>query len=474
MTPNPANYKATLLNQMFRSPVVILSNSFNYSSSKKRFEMMKTIKISPYRKLKVLFVLPVFAIVFYAFATPEYRYAPADNNSAGPLTIYEPSIIIQNMVKGIVLNEEGKPIEGVNITTTTGVPGEGFVATTDSDGRFVIKVEPPDASLRFFGRGYKPITLKPVYSSEMTVRMEKDPEYKAPVIRPEPLIVVDDVISDKKSSEVFKEVRDEIGLQKVLSPKESVEKYGEKGKNGVIEITTRKRAAELGIKIPFRRRNPEDFPTFQGKPQSGFTGWVVSKIIYPPEAQNKKVEGWVSVNFTIEKDGTVSNVIAANPVIPILSEEVAKVVSSSPRWEPPANPDAIDKPFSTSVTLRFKLPDQILTELRFVVVDEMPMYPGGSEALLKFIKGNLKYPETAKADSIEGSVILRFIINTEGNIEGISVMKGVHPLLDAEAMRLVGTMPSFKPGRQDDKAVNVWYMLPVTFSLSQEDLPPKQ
>src|SRR5664280_1809865 len=78
-TASPANYRAALLNQLFDSPVISLSNSFNYSLNKKRFDMMKKIITSPYRKLKVLLVLPIFAIVFYAFATPEYHYAPTAN-----------------------------------------------------------------------------------------------------------------------------------------------------------------------------------------------------------------------------------------------------------------------------------------------------------------------------------------------------------------------------------------------------------
>ena len=73
-TTDPAIYRATLLNQIVGSRVVSLANSFNYSLSKKRFEMMKNIITSPYRKIKVLLILPVFAIVLYAFAKPEYSY----------------------------------------------------------------------------------------------------------------------------------------------------------------------------------------------------------------------------------------------------------------------------------------------------------------------------------------------------------------------------------------------------------------
>ena len=81
-TSDPAIYRATLLNQLVGAPVVSLANSFNYSLNKKRFNMMKNIISSPYRKMKILLILPVFAIVFYAFAKPDYRYKYADESKS--------------------------------------------------------------------------------------------------------------------------------------------------------------------------------------------------------------------------------------------------------------------------------------------------------------------------------------------------------------------------------------------------------
>ena len=140
------------------------------------------------------------------------------------------------------------------------------------------------------------------------------------------------------------------------------------------------------------------------------------------------------------------------------------MIKAAPKWDPPKNP-AVDMPFSSSVNIGFKLPDQIVKEEPFVVVEEMPMYPGGEGELLKFIAENTKYPEAAKAEKIQGKVIIRFIVNTEGNTEGISVLKGVHPLLDAEAVRVVSMLSGFKPGMQGGKAVPVWYMVPINFAL---------
>jgi len=104
-------------------------------------------------------------------------------------------------------------------------------------------------------------------------------------------------------------------------------------------------------------------------------------------------------------------------------------------------------------------------EVPFVVVEEMPMYPGGDVELLKFIGEHTNYPEVAKENNIQGRVIVRFCVTAKGGVSQVSILKGVDPELDAEAIRVVNTLPAFKPGKQGGKPVPVWYMVPITFTL---------
>ena len=551
-TANPAVYKAVLVNQLFGSQVISFSNSFNYSLNKQRFDMMKKIVTSPYRKMKMLLVLPVFAIVFYAFATPEYNYnTPADNtknivqadpsgtdtiqdqqkskvkirnsdgSQANPLVVIDgdkskkgveeidPSTIAsmtvlkeeaatkkygeegkdgvieittinkaagiqstvsqspgnQKTVKGIVLKEDGQPLENANIMST-GASGNASSVTSGRDGRFELNNVQPDASLMFFCQGYKGLTLKADFTREMSVKMEKDPDFKGTqVTRQTPLVVIDGEITDKNYMTAPRELGYELAIVKQVFGKEATDKYGEKGANGIMELTTRKKALELGLKPEmFPRLTPDDYPTFQNQKWTSFRGWLAENVKYPAEATAQKIEGWVWINFTVELDGSISNPTAFGAANPVLSNEVIRVIKSAPKWDPPKNP-AVDIPFISSVNIGFKLPDQIVKEEPFVVVEEMPMYPGGEGELLKFIAENTKYPEAAKAEKIQGKVIIRFIVNAEGNTEGISVLKGVHPLLDAEAVRVVSMLSGFKPGMQGGKAVPVWYMVPINFAL---------
>jgi len=101
----------------------------------------------------------------------------------------------------------------------------------------------------------------------------------------------------------------------------------------------------------------------------------------------------------------------------------------------------------------------------FVVVEEMPMFPGGDAALLAYIGEHTQYPEVAKENNIQGRVIVRFCVTSKGGVDKVSILKGVDPELDKEAMRVVSTLPAFKPGKQGGKPVPVWYMVPITFTL---------
>jgi TonB family protein len=109
---------------------------------------------------------------------------------------------------------------------------------------------------------------------------------------------------------------------------------------------------------------------------------------------------------------------------------------------------------------------QITDEDVFVVVEELPEFPGGGKpALAAWITQNIKYPAEAVKDKITGKVFVDFIVNSKGKIINIQVDKPVNPLLDAEAKRVVSSMPDWKPGTQAGKTVPVQMMVPVEFKL---------
>lgn len=101
----------------------------------------------------------------------------------------------------------------------------------------------------------------------------------------------------------------------------------------------------------------------------------------------------------------------------------------------------------------------------FTVVEEMPEFPGGMNELLKYLAKSIKYPVIAQENGIQGRVICAFVVNRDGSIVDAEVLRGVDPSLDKEALRVIMSMPKWKPGKQRGKPVRVKYTVPVTFRL---------
>ena len=101
----------------------------------------------------------------------------------------------------------------------------------------------------------------------------------------------------------------------------------------------------------------------------------------------------------------------------------------------------------------------------FQVVEEMPEFPGGMGECMKFLGKNIKYPTISQENGVQGRVIVQFVVNRDGSIVDPVVVRGVDPYLDKEALRVIATMPKWKPGKQRGKAVRVKYTVPVMFRL---------
>jgi TonB family protein len=397
-TSDPAIYRAALLNQMVGSPVVSLVNSFNYSLNKKRFNMMKNIISSPYRKMKILFILPVFAIMFYAFARPDYKYKYADGNSGNNVS---GTSLQEKSVRGKVVQNDGTPLPGATII----VKGTTAGTSADAKGSFKIDNVPDDGLLTVSFVGFKPKVLKPVFTSEMTINMVKDtvkylnsnistpppppppppdnvgnsstpPPPPPPSefnVRPidakdgkTPLIVVDGVVKDNDVNKIDPET---IASITVLKDESAINKYGEKAKNGAIEVTTKN----------YNSSKTED---------------KLSEV---------KVTG-----------------------------------------------------YST---------DQKVVKGEYVVVEVLPEFPGGKDAMEAWIVANVKYPGEAVKGKITGKVFVDFVVTGKGKIKNVVVSRPVSPLLDAEAVRVISSMPDWKPGSQAGKQVAVQLQVPVEFKL---------
>ena len=116
-------------------------------------------------------------------------------------------------------------------------------------------------------------------------------------------------------------------------------------------------------------------------------------------------------------------------------------------------------------TMEDKTIDDVADEEIFTIVDQMPEYPGGEEALNKYISENIQYPVQASEEFIEGKVFVSFIILPNGNVDHVKVIKGIGGGCDEEAVRVISEMPNWSPGYKEGVAVKVEYTLPIIFAL---------
>ncbi len=106
-------------------------------------------------------------------------------------------------------------------------------------------------------------------------------------------------------------------------------------------------------------------------------------------------------------------------------------------------------------------------------VDQMPQFPGGEAGLMRYLQSNINYPANAAMNNIGGRVILQFVVEKDGHIGEVKVVRSIDPEIDAEAVRVVKSLPDFIPGRQDGEPVAVWYTIPVSFKVQSEPAKPE-
>ena len=209
----------------------------------------------------------------------------------------------------------------------------------------------------------------------------------------------------------------------------------------------------------------EKMPSFPGG-DAELLKYIATNIKYPKESQDNGEQGRVICSFIVGRDGSVNNPEVLRGVTPLLNEEAVRVINTMPRWNPGMQRGkAVAVKYTVPITFRVKSPVEEAKEETLTVVDVMPQYPGGDRELLKFIAQSIKYPTDAQEAGVQGRVICSFVVDKKGNIVEPKIIRGIDPSLDAEALRVIGMMPRWTPGRQDGKAVRVLYTVPITFRL---------
>ena len=155
------------------------------------------------------------------------------------------------------------------------------------------------------------------------------------------------------------------------------------------------------------------------------------------------------------------------PPAPAKVAEVITIIEDDSDFNEDFNVDDVEATQETMIAF-IERPDEAEeneTEI-FITAEVMPTFPGGLAALYKHIAANVKYPESARENSLSGKVYVQFVINQKGEVENAVIYRGIDPLLDREAIRVVQSLPRWNPGTQRGKPVKVQFTMPINFQLN--------
>ena len=215
--------------------------------------------------------------------------------------------------------------------------------------------------------------------------------------------------------------------------------------------------------------NPEVPPRFPGG-DAALMKYIADNLKYPPEAAEKNIEGKVVVRFLIDTIGNVGEVQILRSVDESLDHEAIRVIKTLPKFMPASiNCKAVERWYN--VPLTFKLNKEASGE-NCDIPEKMPEFPGGDEALLDFLRQNVRYPDWAARRSVEGRVVVQFIVDKDGKIGDIEVVESVDKDLDEEAIRVCKLLPDFSPAILHGEPVSVLYTLPITFMIPRYEIHP--
>ena len=220
----------------------------------------------------------------------------------------------------------------------------------------------------------------------------------------------------------------------------------------------------------------EQNASFQGGDINPFRNWVMSHVKYPESAREMGVQGKVIIQFVVNTKGDVEQVRVLRSVDLTCDAEAVKAIKASPKWVPAKQSGKLVKQqfvipvvfkLITSVKVSSNTDSIKNEEPIFIAVDENAKFQGGDiNTFRNWLMTHVKYPETARKMGIQGRVIAQFVVNTEGNVEKVKILRSLEPDCDAEVVRVIRNSPKWTPGKKDGENVKQQFVSPVIFKFN--------
>lgn len=233
----------------------------------------------------------------------------------------------------------------------------------------------------------------------------------------------------------------------------------------------------------------EIMPKFSGGGDTALLNYFGSNINYPEAARLADIQGVVVLGFTVEKDGRITDLEILRDIGGGCGEEAMRIAKKMPTWSPGMQ-DGKTVRVAFKLPVRFKLDGinvhrnhdkstpvvqpQTNQNPPIAVAEKMPEFPDGEEALLQFFGSNIIYPEVARKEKLEGMIILEFIIEKDGSLSDLKIVRDIGGGCGNEALRIAKQMPKWSPGMVNNKPVRTNYKLPVRFKLVGDEVQPEE
>ena len=233
--------------------------------------------------------------------------------------------------------------------------------------------------------------------------------------------------------------------------------------------------------------NPERPPMFMGGPEAK-NAFISRTMRFPDDAFERRAQGLVVYTFVVEADGTISNIRPVRVADPSLDAEALRIIQAMPPWQPAQHRGravraevTVPMFFSINPYATTNAPAQqhnyARTDLSilenytiFTIVDRMPQFATGGDALATFIARHICYPREALEAGIEGRVLCSFIVAPDGSVSNIEIVDGI-PALNTEAIRVLSLMPDWTPGSRNGVPVHVRVLQTVYFVIDEAPIP---
>lgn len=275
----------------------------------------------------------------------------------------------------------------------------------------------------------------------------------------------------------------DIETMNVYGPETGKSLFGERGRNGVVLITSKRAAKEAEKRAPDPDEPflvAETMPAFRGGDLNSFRLWVQSQVNYPSEAMQKQLQGRVVVSFVIEKDGRLTFQDILQSPDKLFSDEVRRVLAATPAgsWTPGRQKgQPVRVKYLIPVDFRLKTTAERDTVLKataidpnelFLVAETMPAFRDGDLITFRmWAQSQVRYPVAALQNNVQGRVVATFIIEKDGSVKDIQILASPDKTLADEARRILAATPadSWKPGLNKGKPVRVKYTMPIDFRI---------